>query len=542
MSWAGQIVRKIAPVYAAKRERAKLEILHSEAKQKILNQGYGDHGASRTKKALKSWVPWAGDADEDIHENIEVLRARTRDMYIGGPIANGALKAMRTNVIGTGLKLKPTIDAKKIGLTEKQARELKRQIKDEFNYWAESRYCDATGIHNFYELQQLAFLSWLQSGDCFALLPLIPERHSIYDLRIKIVEADRCSSPLIKELSNGNTIKYGVETNANGRVVAYHFSDRHPGSSSVTPNKWTRVESVGQRSGRRNVLHLMESERPDQLRGVPILAPVIEALKQLSRYTEAELMAAVISGMFTVFIETPEEDEQDGFGLATEEPAWDNPTGEPIPSSSNELKLGVGAVQFLAPGEKANIANPGRPNQAFDGFVTSVLRQIGSSLEIPYELLIKHFTSSYSASRAALLEAWKMFRMRRAWTSADFCQPIYEEWFVDAVVKGRINAPGIFNDPLLFRAYTQAEWHGPSQGLLNPVQEVEAAAKKVEQGFSTREREAAEMNGSDFEENAAQLAHEESILQGSRPSEGGEKKNEQAGTKVLGDDEEQSDE
>lgn len=40
----------------------------------------------------------------------------------------------------------------------------------------------------------------------------------------------------------------------------------------------------------------------------------------------------------------------------------------------------------------------------------SIIRQIGSSLGVPYELLVMHFTSSYSASRAALLEAWKQFR------------------------------------------------------------------------------------------------------------------------------------
>ena len=56
---------------------------------------------------------------------------------------------------------------------------------------------------------------------------------------------------------------------------------------------------------------------------------------------------------------------------------------------------------------------------------------------IPYELLVKNFTASYSASRASLLEAWKMFRMRREWLIGNFCQPVYEEWLTEAVVKGR---------------------------------------------------------------------------------------------------------
>ena len=47
---------------------------------------------------------------------------------------------------------------------------------------------------------------------------------------------------------------------------------------------------------------IMNRERIGQRRGVPFLAQVIEALKQLGRYTDAELVAAVVSGMFTVFI------------------------------------------------------------------------------------------------------------------------------------------------------------------------------------------------------------------------------------------------
>lgn len=48
----------------------------------------------------------------------------------------------------------------------------------------------------------------------------------------------------------------------------------------------------------------MDSERPDQYRGVPYLAQVIEPLLQLRRYTESELMAALVQSFFTAWIET----------------------------------------------------------------------------------------------------------------------------------------------------------------------------------------------------------------------------------------------
>ena len=509
MNFIDKAVELVAPGIAAKREQARTEIVRQRAVQEVLNQGYGDHGASRRKNSLKAWNPAAGDAEEDIHVNLEELRPRARDLYMGGSLANGSLKTLRTNVIGTGLRLKPSFDADFLRLSEEQAGRLKRQIEREFALWADSKDCDAAGMNNFYELQQLAFLSWMMSGDAFVLLPLLPRKHAIYDLRIRLLEADRCCNPTTKEAGLNDRLSSGVEVDADGMVVAYWFSNKHPGSALALPTKWQRVTVVGEESGRRNVLHLMEAERPEQRRGVPILAPVIESLKQLERYTEAELMAAVISGMFTVFIES-ESEEPEEFGVAL--PPVDNPTGEPLPPSGNEdLRLGNGAVQFLQPGEKATIANPGRPNSGFDPFVTAILRQIGAALELPYELLLKHFTASYSASRAALLEAWKMFRMRRSWMTADFCQPVYEEWFAEAVIKGRIDAPGIFDDPLIFKAYTKAEWHGPSQGQLDPVKEANAAVIRVENGFSTRAREAAELTGSEYESNVRQLAYEKKI-------------------------------
>lgn len=517
MGMMRRAAQAIAPGMMAKRERARTQIAREQAVQRVMNQGYGNHGASRQRKSLKMFNPGAGDAKEDIEKNLSALRPRARDLYMGGALPNGALKSIRTNVVGTGLRLKSSFDADYLGLTDDQAANLTRQIEREWALWADSKDCDALGLHNFYELQQLAFLSQLMSGDTFALLADLPRKHAVYDIRIKIIEADRCNNPGLN--ADGVTpeqrkrISSGVETDADGMVEAYWFSSRHPDAwetSTDSTIKWTRVQVRGDESGRRNVIHMMDAERPEQRRGVPILSPVIEAFKQLERYTDAELTAAVIAAMYTVFIKTADEDtDPDEFSLPA--PGADSVQGEPLPHGDDEITLGNGAVNFLNPGEEIQIADPKRPFAGFDTFIMAILRQVGASLELPYELLLKNFTSSYSASRGALLEAWKMFRMRRAWMSADFCQPIYAEWFAEAVIQGRIDAPGFFDDPLIQRAYTKAEWHGPSYGMLDPVKEVTAAVTRIENGLSTSQREAAEQTGTEYESNVRQLAAEKRI-------------------------------
>ena len=111
-----------------------------------------------------------------------------------------------------------------------------------------------------------------------------------------------------------------------------------------------------------------------------------------------------------------------------------------------------------------------------------------------------------------MLEAWKFFRRQRAWLASDFCQPVYNEWFAEAVARGRINAPGFFADTAIRRAYTGAEWNGPSPGQIDPLKEVNAATVRVEQGFSTRARETAELTGGDWMQNYRQRVKEEKMM------------------------------
>ena len=428
-------IAAIAPQTALKRIAARQKL-------QILNSGYSNYGASVTKKSLMGWLHAGGSSREDIEDNVSVLRQRTRDLYMGVPIANGAVKTMRTNVVGRGLRLKPNIDAEILGLTPEERRSLEKQIEREWNIWAESTDCDMARIDNFYELQQLVFLNWLISGDCLAVLPVKPGLNQPYDLRVQLIEADRLCSPDNCDTID-NKIVGGVEVDQSGEVVAYHIADHHPLSYAYTDIKWQRVEAFGIKTGRRNVLHLMNRERIEQRRGVPFLAPVIESLKQLGRYTDAELVAAVVSGMFTVFIEKADASNEDAIGSMIPEEVQVDAEDE------TTIELAPGAVFDLNEGEKAHDMNPGRPNANFNGFVEAICQQIGASLEIPYELLVKRFNASYTASKGALEEAWKMFNMYRDWLATDFCQPVYEEWLTEAVAKGRIKAPGFFTDAVI---------------------------------------------------------------------------------------------
>lgn len=485
---------------------------------RTVNRGYGDAGASYTKKALKGFRADSGHPNEDINENNYTLRQRARMLYMAAPVATAALKRQRTNVVGMGLRLKSTINRDILGLTQEQAEEWQRKTEAEFSLWANRKNaCDATGVNDFYGMQQLCMLSWPMSGDCFALVkryattPLLP-----YSLRLHIVEADRVRTPIADggigiltttgKAKNGNRIFDGVEVDRNGQIVAYYLANTYPYQNTTVPTEFQRVEAYGPRTGLPNILHIMDSERPDQYRGVPYLAQVMEPLLQMRRYTEAELMAAVVQSFFTAFVKTEAGSE----GMPFNEVGGDNV--QEVSRDPNEYEMGPGTINMLDPGESVDFGSPTHPNTGFDTFMRSMCEQVGAALEIPADLLLMAFNSSYSASRAALLEAWKGFRMRREWLVKDFCQPTYELWLTEAVARGRIVAPGFLTDPLIRQAYLCADWIGPSQGQLDPTKEVQAAVQAIENGLTTREAEAIKLNGSEYAANVDKLAQENARL------------------------------
>jgi lambda family phage portal protein len=454
----------------------------------------GYSGGSRRRRSLKGWNVTSNDADSDLLPDLAMLRERSRDLVRNTPIAAGAINTPVTNVVGGGLKLHSMIDQDYLGMEEAEADAWEAAAEREFNLWAGNPiHCDAAATLNFYGHTEMALRSTLENGDIFYLLPHIKRTGSPYLVKLKAIEADRVTN----ENNKRDTTKVagGIQLDDNGAPSHYHIMQSHPGAMVRTGKKWDVIPAFGAKSGRRNVLHLFEQRRPGQRRGVPYLAPVIESLKQLGRYTDAELMAAVVSGMFTVFVHTDSDDP------------LTNDDGTAV-NSDADLELGNGKIIALSGDDKIEIADPRRPNASFDPFVMSILRQIGAALEIPYELLIKHFTASYSASRAAIMEAWKLFKKRRAWLSDYFCNPVYEAVITEAVLAGRLVAPGFMDDVRIRAAYLGAEWVGPGKGQIQEKQEVEAAALRVKHNFSTEAKETAEMNGGNWTRNHRQRVKE----------------------------------
>jgi lambda family phage portal protein len=488
-----QVVNYFNPAAGAERFRSRLRM--------AVTGGYTS--ADKSRRANQRGSRAETDADGAIIPDLITLREDSQHLLRNSPLAVGAVRTNVTKVVGTGLKCKAQIDRTVLKISDEQAQAWERAAEREFRLATETREIDAERELPFSLLQGLAFLKTLEDGDVFANLPRVSRPGSPYKLKIQLIEAARVCNK--DGAPNTATLLCGVEKDSMGAPVRFHVASAHPNGMRRWYGKkqqisWTELEAFDNK-GNPLVLHLKDKLRPGQTRGAPYLSPVIELIKQLGRYTDAEVMAAVVSGMMTVFVTTETGDAVIG------EPSENND-----PYDTSGMELGYGSVIGLTKDAKVESFNPNRPNTAFDPFVMAVLRQIGVALEIPFELLIKHFTASYSAARAALEEAWDYFNRRRHWLATSFCQPIYEAVIAEAVASGRLSAPGFFADPLVRKAWLGSVWIGDAKAQIDPLKEINAAARRIELTITTLDEESRRFTGTPWEDKLPQVLKEREIL------------------------------
>ena len=428
---------------------------------------------NRHGRSLGGWQTRTTTANEDLSYSLQDLREDSNDLVLNNAIAVGAIDTYCTNVVGPGLRLNAAIDHEYLGLTIDQAEAWQENAEREFKLFTKT--CDLTRTRSFAEITGLALRSTLVNGDVFCNLPMIERQGIVYQTCLNMIEGQRVQSPMGKP-DNENMI-LGVELDANGCPEKYHYVKSASDSRKMDFGSLNAFDS----NGNPLVLHIFQKKRVNQNRGVPILAPIIELVKKLDTYSQAEVDAAVIQAFFTVFIKKKDvESDEDPIDTVTRMGGETGATG-----NEDDVSMGSGTiVELLDDEEGIETADPSRPNANFTEFFKAIVSEIAVGLNLPYEVLMKQFQSSYSASKGAIIEATKVFDQLEFFLVEKFCQPVYEAFLLEAIATGRISAPGFFTDPLRRQAWSGAEWIGPGQNELDPTKAVKAAKERIELGIS----------------------------------------------------------
>lgn len=480
-------------------------------------------GASFTSKAMASFNFSVGSADADLESSREVLEYRSRALFNNAPFAGAAVETKCINVVGTGLKCRPRLNDKILGITREEAKQYESEISDLFEMWAVDKECDAERENNFYQLQDLALKTQLICGDAFGLRCFRKVPSSPFGICFKLLEGNRCQNPLGK--SPSNLLAMGVEVDANGAVTAYHFT-KEPNYNVGKFSKCTETVRVPafDRFGYRNVVHVYSQDRPNQRRGVPWLAPVIVLMKKQEQYLDSELIGALVRSMFTVFVKHGGEQSIVNPFMGNADPAQRVSKEQPVEKTDEEtgivtsdarntvVEMAAGNIVDLGENEEIQVAERHSSNETYGVFIDSVFTEIAARLGISMEMVMKKFSTNYNAVRAAILESWKMFNKARMNLAIDFCQPIYDAFLDECVLLGLLKLPG-YDDVLKRKAWHRCSWVGDAPVMLDPEKETRALKMQLDEQLTTRRAVVTQINGCIYDDVAVELSEEKALRQ-----------------------------
>lgn len=465
------IARAIDALVAAFSPRAGLERLALRASldniHKLLG-GPGGYDAARLSR-LNSFKPTLNENAIDSGA-LDRLEGQARDLWRNNPHARKIVRQIQVKALGKGMR--PISQALKgDGKPDFAFRKRANLIWQRFCGQSDSRGLPGKGGQHFGDQAKTALASVIRSGNVLYRMRTLSaaeqkKRGLALPLVLQLIDAGRLDHSLDTFGSDGGRrIFRGVELNTDGTVAAYHVLPAHPSDpmGDYTDDS-TRIPAS-------EMGHVFAADDIDQVVGVSWFAPALTPMRDTGDYTYAELKAAAMSACVVMGIKMPTGAGSPGLAAPTGASLTDN-DGNPI------TRMQPGMVFNLGADGKLEGFNPQRPNTNAAEFIAHLLRSIaagfpgikGSSVTGDYR------GSSFASERAADNELWPEVEGLQAWWGCSFCQPIYEQVVTTAVLLGEFDDVLSAPDFLARKAsYLAAEWQGPVQKSINPVDDEKAS-------------------------------------------------------------------
>src|SRR5260221_23956 len=244
-------------------------------------------------------------ANTEINFALTTLRERSREFVRNSPWAPRILDIVVANTIGTGITPVPMTGNDRLDM----------RVMKLWDEWTNES--DAEGVISFDAQQALAIRSMLESGEVVARFIDLPldtkKRGTRVPLKIQLLESDFIDSfrdGPYGETPINNTIRsrLGVGLGPNDYHTGLWLWPWHPGEfATIHPkqaNWWSRFVP------REEILHLYKVQRPGQVRGVPLFAPVMTMARDSADFVDAALVKARVEACFAAFVTNSDEFEQ----------------------------------------------------------------------------------------------------------------------------------------------------------------------------------------------------------------------------------------
>lgn len=444
------------------------------------------------------------------------LRARSDQLFNENLYARGLIRRLITNEINTGLTPEAAPDEQILGVAEDSLQDWTELVENRFGLWAKNpQVCDYLKESTFGELQRTVRREALVCGDVLVVLLQDPATRLP---AVQIVSGSSVQTPFelsVSGLPKGHEISHGVEKDAFGRAFAYHIRQKD--------GTFKRILAYGPRSGRRQAwLVFGTDKRLDDVRGQPLLAIVLQSLKEIDRYRDSAQRKAVINSILALFIKKGEDKPgtlpfTGGAVRRGSVDVSDNTTAGTPRKFNIAAQLPGLIVEELQHGEEPVLKGGEGTDTNFGLFEEVVIQAVAWANEIPPEILRLAFSNNYSASQAAINEFKIYLNLRWTKSGEELCGPVFNEWIVAEVLNRKITAPGLleaWRDPAkhdIFSAWTSVDWYGSIKPSTDVLKQAKGSKLLVGEGWSTNARESRVTTGTKFSKNIKRLKRENQL-------------------------------
>jgi capsid protein len=179
------------------------ELQDAKQKNAYLKRAYA---AAQNNRLTSDWISQATSADSEIRGSLRTLRNRARQLVRDSDFAKAALRAVRNNVVGTGIKLQAQVRMQRGG---RLSEEVNKRIEEEFKAWSVAKICNTAGKLSFQDIQRLSITSMLESGEVFIRFVKQPFGGGKVPLALEVIESDLLDDDYSGIAENGNQIRMG---------------------------------------------------------------------------------------------------------------------------------------------------------------------------------------------------------------------------------------------------------------------------------------------------------------------------------------------
>jgi lambda family phage portal protein len=445
-----------------------------------------------------------------LESQLATIRARSRNLGRNTSPGRRYLSLVRNNIVGpTGFRLQSSCGDYKL-VNGKQKWVLDTEANDaiatHFKIWCQANHCDITGQSTFTDITALNTVGLARDGE-FITREIIGTKDTPYRYQLQVLAIDRLDLNFHGELSNGNTVRMGIERNRAGKPVAGYILESNPNDHGHGTNSQVRVRVV-----MAELIHKFVRIDAEQIRGVPWAHAVMNGQNMLQLFEDAAVTAAVVGASNMGFFKPPSPGE-DGYAAPNDDTGHE--LADEIDANGELIQDAVGGTfRILPEGYTLENFNPAYPHAAFDPFVQSRKRDMASGLDVAHHNLSGDMTGvNYSSARIAELQERDCWRAGQRFMIDHFAMRTAHRWLEISLLAGAITLPNGKPLPATSIDKYKAGISFTARGWdwVDPVREINAAKIAVDEGFTTRTQVVANKGG-DFEENIIELEREKALL------------------------------